>query len=140
MKPGDELSDLERYAGKQINARSYPAAVHRFRVLECEQCGAAALALTVEHHSGSKPGKFRGVIYGECSGCAKKGIVYRFTGSHREKTRQEKPSCSCGNRYFLVAELERFESEDGLAGFFDEGVVVGKCASCNRNRVIVSTD
>ena len=140
MKPGDELSDLERYAGKQINARSYPAAVHRFRVLKCADCGAAALALTVEHHSGSRRGKFRGVIYGECSICAKKMIIYRFTGSHREKTREESPSCSCGHRTFLVAELERIERENGLAGFVDEGVVVGKCASCSRNRVIVSTD
>jgi hypothetical protein len=27
-----------------------------------------------------------------------------------------------------------------LSGFFDEGVVVGKCSECGRNRVIVYTD
>jgi hypothetical protein len=140
MKTGDKLSNLERYAGRQINARRYPDAVHQFRVLECADCGTSPLALTVEHHSGSRQGKFRGVIYGECLICAKKGIIYRFTGSHREKAGEEVPACHCGHRYFLVAELERIERENGLAGFFDEGLVVGKCASCNRNRVIISTD
>jgi hypothetical protein len=27
-----------------------------------------------------------------------------------------------------------------LLGFFDEGVVVGKCSDCGRNRALVHTD
>jgi hypothetical protein len=40
----------------------------------------------------------------------------------------------------VVCECERFEGGDGLSGFFDEGVVVGKCSECGRNRVMVYTD
>jgi len=140
MNPGYDISDLEKYARNQINAHSFPDAFHRFRLLRCAGCGALPLALTVEHHSGSRKGNFKGVIYGECKDCGEKGTIYSFTGTHREVVRQEKTLCKCGHGYFLVAELERIEREDGLAGFFDEGVVVGKCAACNHNRIIVATD
>jgi hypothetical protein len=140
MNPGYDISDLEKYARNQINAQHFLEAVHRFRLLRCAGCGALPLALTVEHHSGSRKGNFRGIIYGECKECGEKDPIYSFTGSHRELVQVENPLCNCGHGYFLVAELERFEGEDGLAGFFDEGVVVGKCADCNRNRLIVATD
>jgi hypothetical protein len=39
-----------------------------------------------------------------------------------------------------VAEYERIERDDGMIGFFDEGVVVGKCSRCGRNRALVYTD
>ena len=34
----------------------------------------------------------------------------------------------------------RIEGDEGVMGFFDEGVVVGKCSNCGRNRVFVHTD
>ena len=40
----------------------------------------------------------------------------------------------------LFAECERIERDDGMMGFFDEGVVVGKCAQCGQNRALVHTD
>jgi hypothetical protein len=54
--------------------------------------------------------------------------------------RKEKPVCECGNTHFLVAICERIEGEEGLAGFFDEGVIVGQCSRCSRNRAFVYTD
>jgi hypothetical protein len=39
-----------------------------------------------------------------------------------------------------VGECERIEGDEGLMGFFDEGVVAGMCAQCQRNRVLVETD
>jgi hypothetical protein len=41
---------------------------------------------------------------------------------------------------FVVCECERFEGDEGVFGFFDEGVVVGKCLECGCNRVMVYTD
>jgi hypothetical protein len=35
---------------------------------------------------------------------------------------------------------ERIEGEEGIPGFFDEGVIVGKCILCNRNMAFVFTD
>ena len=41
---------------------------------------------------------------------------------------------------FSFGECERFEGDEGLMGFFDEGIVVGQCARCGQNRVFVYTD
>jgi hypothetical protein len=35
---------------------------------------------------------------------------------------------------------ERFEGEEGIPGFFDEGVIVGRCTECSRKRAFVFTD
>jgi hypothetical protein len=63
-----------------------------------------------------------------------------FTGKHRTPLREENPSCTCGHAAFVVAEMERIERDDGLMGFFDEGVVVGQCAHCGKNQALVRTD
>ena len=140
MNPVYDLGDLEKYALNRIASHRYPGDIHTFKLLVCPVCGVVPLSLTIEHHSGSKKGNFRGVIYGKCSSCGESTRIFSFTGSQREKRREEKPVCKCGHTYFLVGECERIERENGLVGFFDEGVVVGKCSDCNRNRSFVFTD
>ncbi len=135
-----DLSDLERYAGESIDAHRYPNDVHKFTAKRCPACGVVPFELTIEHHSGSKKKNFRGVIFGECTQCKSKGRIFSFTGDHRTPEREEKPVCKCGGVLFLVGECERIERDEGLLGFFDEGVVVGKCIECGRNRAFVFTD
>ena len=134
------LSDLEAFARQQIAAQRYPDDHHPFRVFACDECGVVAFELTIEHHSGSVEGGFKGVIWGVCTQCGDRKQLFRFTGEHRKRLREEQPVCECGHAGFLVAECERIEGEKGLAGFFDEGVVVGKCSRCGRNRAFVYTD
>jgi hypothetical protein len=100
----------------------------------------APLELTIEHHSGSKKKNFQGVIFGTCTRCNNTARIFSFTGDHRTLEREEKPVCKCGGVHFLVGECERIERDDGLLGFFDEGVVVGKCVECGTNRALVYTD
>jgi hypothetical protein len=134
------LSDLEKFARKCMAAGDYPGDYHPFKLLGCPTCGVVPLRLTIEHHTGSKKGDFKGLIYGRCSVCGGEGSIFSFTGKHRKRLREETPVCRCGNALFLVAECERIEGDEGLPGFFDEGVVVGRCWQCGRNRAFVHTD
>ena len=134
------LADLEAYAKKRIAADRYPNDYHVFKPYKCDACGVVPFELTIEHHTGSKKGNFKGLIWGVCAECGSRKRVFSFTGKHRERLREEKPVCRCGNGSFLVGECERIERDDGMMGFFDEGVVVGKCSACGRNRALVYTD
>jgi len=134
------LSDLEAYAKKQIVAERYPNDFHRFRLFRCDRCGVVPFEVAIEHHTGSKRGDFKGVIWGVCAKCKTPKRLFSFTGEHRKRLRGEKPVCRCGNATFLAAECERIECDEGLMGFFDEGVVVGQCSRCGRNRALVHTD
>jgi hypothetical protein len=135
------LSDLEKFARKCIAAQEYPGDHHPFKLLGCPSCGVVVpLALTIEHHTGSRKDDFKGSIFGRCSECGSEERIFSFTGTHRRRLREETPACKCGNAYFLVAECERIEGDEGLVGFFDEGVVVGQCSRCGRNRAFVCTD
>ena len=134
------FSDLEKFARKSIAAGDYPADHHPFRLLGCSSCGAVPLALRIEHHTGSKKGDFKGLIFGRCSECGREERIFSFTGKHRKRLRDETPACQCGSAHFLVAECERIEGDEGLLGFFDEGVVVGQCSQCGRNQAFVYTD
>jgi hypothetical protein len=134
------LSELERYARDRIAADRYPNDAHFFRPYTCDTCGVVPFKLTLEHHTGSKRGDFKGVIWGDCTVCGARKRVFSFTGTHRKPLREEKPTCACGHAAFVVAELERIERDDGMMGFFDEGVVVGKCAHCGQNRALAHTD
>ena len=140
MKDETPLSDLEAFAKRSIAAERYPNDIHLFTLFRCDGCGVVPLELTIEHHTGSKKGNFRGEIHGLCVACGSRKQVLSFTGAHRKRTREDKPVCACGQKGFLVGECERFEGDEGLMGFFDEGVVVGKCSGCGRNRVFVYTD
>jgi hypothetical protein len=135
-----DLSDLDTFAREQIAAERYPNDAHFFRAYKCDTCGVVPFELTIETHSGSKRGDFKGVIWGDCTVCGTKKQIFSFTGNHRQTLRQEKPTCICGYAAFVVAECERIERDDGMLGFFDEGVVVGKCAHCGRKRAFVHTD
>jgi hypothetical protein len=134
------LSDLEAFAKERIAAHRYPNDYHFFTLFKCHTCGVVPLELTIEHHTGSRKGDFKGLIFAQCSECGNRERVFSFTGKQRKRLRGEKPVCECGNGQFFVGECERIEGDEGLSGFFDEGVVVGKCSRCARNRVFVYTD
>ncbi|GEM_PF-825454 len=134
------LLDLERFARERISASRYPNDYHIFKPAACSACGVVPMELTIEHHTGSKKRNFRGIVLGLCSKCGKKEQIFKFTGKNRKPVREEKPVCECGSDYFYIGECERIEQEDGLLGFFDEGVFVGKCSECGRNRAFFYTD
>ena len=122
------------------SATRYDGCMDEHYHFRCDRCGVVPFAVTIEHHSGSKAGDFKGVIRGECAECATQKTLLSFTGQHRRRLREEKPVCRCGNGTFVAAECERIEGDGGLLGFFDEGVVVGQCPRCGRNRALVHTD
>lgn len=134
------FEDLRAYAKKRIAAQRYPNDYHFFTLAKCSACGVVPLRLTIEHHTGSKKSNFKGRIFARCSVCGSEERIFSFTGQHRKPEREEKPVCKCGNAYFFVGECERIEREDGMMGFFDEGVVVGKCSECGRKRALIYTD
>ena len=135
-----DLNDLETFARQCLAAERYPADQHAFQWLPCDLCGAAPLTLTIEHHSGSREQNFRGIIWARCRACGGRQRLFTFTGEHRHYEREEEPECRCGGKEFVVAMCERFEGQEGLTGFFDEGVVVATCTACGRNRLLVRTD
>lgn len=140
MASQKSLSDLEAYARKQITAEKYPNDTHITKLAKCINCGVVPMALTIVHHTGSKQQDFRGVIWGHCSQCGKQNRILSFTGEQRKFEREESPACGCGNTRFYICECERFEQDEGILGFFDEGVLVGQCAACGKNRTFVYTD
>ena len=140
MKRQTALSDLEAFAKQRIAAHRYPHDYHFFTPFKCDECGVAPFELIIKHHTGSKDGNFRGEIFGQCSECKSSKRVFSFTGGLRKLLREERPVCQCGHGGFLVGECERIEGDEGVLGFFDEGVVVGQCAECGRNQVFVYTD
>lgn len=140
MNTEDRISRLEDYALDKLGADNYPGYDHRFSLFVCHSCKGNELSLTVEHHTGSEPWDFKGVIWGTCRNCGYMGRLFTFSGEGRDLLREERPQCDCGSKVFLAAMLERYEGEEGIPGFFDEGVVVGHCPDCGSNRVIVNTD
>jgi hypothetical protein len=137
-----DLSDLEAFAKKSIGAEHYPDDQHPCKVAECELCGVVPLELSIEHDEGSKPGRFKGMIWVRCSKCGARKDLLAFTAyPERGKIIQvETPTCACGSVGFYVLECERIEVWDGVPSFFDEGVVAGKCARCGALRAFVFTD
>jgi len=131
---------LEAFALREIAADEYPDDVHTYSMFECDTCGVAPFELTIEYHTGSEPYDFAGVITGRCVHCGALSVLLSITGEHRRPQQRESAACECGSREFYVALCERYEGEQGLTGFFDEGVVVAQCAACGRNRVLVYTD
>ena len=140
MKHETVLGDLEKYARERIAAERYPDDYHFLRPARCSTCGVVPLELTIEHHTGSKKGNFRGIVMARCSACGGETRIFSFTGTHRKPKRKETPVCKCGNTTFVVGEFERIERDEGRMGFFDEGVVVGQCSACGRKRALVYTD
>jgi hypothetical protein len=96
--------------------------------------------VTIEHYTGSRKVDFKGVILARCSECNCEERIFSFTGEHRKCLRQDKSVCECGNTSFWVAMVERIEGDQGLPGFFDEGVIVGQCYRCGQRVALVYTD
>ena len=140
MEEQGVISELDDFARKCINGNNYPDHYHKFTLFRCSSCCSSRFRLTIEHHSGSEGWNFRGIIWGECADCGYLMRLFTFTGEHREWIRDERPECDCGNRSFTVGMCERYEGEKGIPGFFDEGVVVGNCTGCHRNKALVYTD
>lgn len=140
MKQTPSFSKLEAFARDHLEADRYPNDYHIFRLSKCDICGVVPFGLTIEHHTGSRKGDFKGRIVGQCSICGHTTLILSYTGEHRQPLREETPTCTCGGTDFTVGECERLEGDEGIMGFFDEGVVVGMCAKCQRNRVLVETD
>jgi hypothetical protein len=57
-----------------------------------------------------------------------------------EEDEQEHPVCSCGSDTFVLCMCDRYEGLSGFEGFFDEGVLVGKCETCGTHRTFLYTD
>jgi hypothetical protein len=140
MKQTSSLSELDDFAKQCINSQNYPNDYHNFLLYTCNSCKSATFKLTIEHHTGSEEWDFKGIIWGECTSCGYIIQLFTFTGDHRKKLRDERPECECGSRIFMVGQCERIEGEQGIPGFFDEGVIAGKCTQCNRNQSFVFTD
>jgi len=140
MKQLSSLSSLDDFARQCINSQEYPDDIHNYISYSCNSCRSSTFMLTVEHHTGSTEWDFKGIIWGECSTCGYLMRLFTFTGDHREKLKDERPACECGSRSFTVGLCERVEGEKGIPGFFDEGVVAGKCSQCNLNKAIIFID
>ena len=140
MEQPESLASLDEFARQCINADNYPDDYHVFTLYSCPSCKGSEFRITIEHHTGSKEWNFKGIIWGECASCRHLARLFTFTGEHRKFLRDEHPVCECGNNIFTAGQCERTEGEKGFTGFFDEGVIVGKCSSCNRNKVFAYTD
>ena len=140
MEYWDSISELEDFAKHCLNSQAYPNDEHIFNLYKCTSCHSPVLKLTMEHHTGSEEWAFKGIIRGECASCGYLLQLFTFTGEHRKILKTEYPVCDCGNRDFIAGQCERYEGEQGIPGFFDEGVIVGKCSKCSRNLVFANTD
>lgn len=134
------FSDLEAYAKELIAAEKFPNTSHIINLAKCVHCGVVPMELIIEHHNGSNYKNFRGVIWACCTQCGEKNRIFSFTSAHRRPDRKERPACKCKNDRFIVLECERIERDEGIPGFFDEGVVVGQCSECGKNQAFVYMD
>lgn len=130
------MEALERFARDLLTYGNDGQARFQFRPYRCPACGARPFGVTIITHSGSKPGNFRGEIMGRCLACGETARLFSFTGPSRRPLRQRHLACrACGRTQFSLAESERFEGD-----FFDEGVVVSRCAACDALQEVVAYD
>ena len=134
------LSALFNYGRKCLSAQRHPGDHYPFRPFACSVCGVKPLTLNIEHHTGSAKNDFKGVVDGRCSACGTETRVFSFTGEHRRPEREERPVCTCGSTDFLAGVVEHIEGDEGLPGFFDEGVIVAQCAACGRVTALLYID
>lgn len=134
------MNNLENFAQKALNAEEYPDCDHVFSFFKCSNCENRKLKLNLEHHTGSSKEDFKGKIFGFCPECQKTSEIFSFTGDHRSPEHTENPACKCGNTVFVSAQLERFENDESMPGFFDEGVIVGECCNCGEQTILAFTD
>jgi len=136
----DDFGDLHCFALERLHAADYPKSSHPYAAFRCRVCGSEVWEVVLDHHTGSEWTDFKGIVLGRCVACHDLVELLSFTGPHRRSERAEAMVCPCGSTKFSTAMCERYEGEDGIPGFFDEGVIVGKCADCLRNVVVALTD
>ncbi|TFG28375.1 hypothetical protein EU528_11305 [Candidatus Thorarchaeota archaeon] len=137
--------ELEAYAKEQINAVAYADDVHtcnHFRCSKCEQVVPVSLLISYsEACDDARPAQdFAGTVYGTCGKCGSTDSLFGIIRGSYLETEEEHPVCSCGSNSFFVCMCERYEGAQGLQGFFDEGVLVGKCSKCGSLRTFLFTD
>ena len=138
-------TDLEAFARKQINAETYPDDVHICNQFRCKQCAEVVpFSLCISYSRAcddARPAQdFAGTVHSTCSKCGSKGIVLSIKRGAFPEEEQETPRCSCGSDSFYLCMCERYEGANGLEGFFDEGVIVGKCSRCGALKTFLFTD
>ncbi len=138
-------TNLDEYAKEQLNVSAYADDVHVCTTFQCEYCGRAVPFSVLISYSEAcdkarPPSDFAGTVYGTCTECGTGKILFSIVTNGRPEVEDEHPVCSCGSDAFILCMCERYEGEYGLAGFFDEGVIVGKCAVCGTNRTFLFTD
>ncbi len=137
--------DLEEYAKEQINAAAYPDDIHRCHLYQCDDCKrvlpfSVRISYSVACDKARPAYDFAGTVYGTCARCKKEQKLFSVTVFNHPEEEQEHPVCSCGSDMFVLCMCERYEGPSGLAGFFDEGVLVGKCETCGTARTFLFTD
>lgn len=136
----NDTAGLHRFALERLDAARHPKSSHPYKEYECKECGSGTWEVVLDHDPGSDWRDFNGFVVGRCTRCHEYAALFAFFAPDRRCGSEEYLSCPCGSTRFSVAMCERYEGDDGIPGFFDEGVIVGKCADCKRNAVFAFTD
>ncbi|MBN2229065.1 MAG: hypothetical protein JW779_05680 [Candidatus Thorarchaeota archaeon] len=118
--------------------------MHICNQFRCKQCSSDIFSLRISYSIASdrkRPAQdFAGTVHSRCSTCGSTGIVLSIIRGENPEDEQETPRCSCGSDTFILCMCERYEGVEGLQGFFDEGVLVGKCSDCGSLKTFLFTD
>jgi hypothetical protein len=136
---------LEDYGKEQINAAAYSDDVHICTLFSCEHCERISpFSLLISYSTAcdrARPAAdFAGTVQGTCSQCGTTDVLFGIKRGNHPESETEHPVCSCGSDAFVLCLCERYEGASGLQGFFDEGVLVGKCATCGSHKTFLFTD
>jgi hypothetical protein len=137
--------DLEEYAKEQINAAAYPDDEHRCFLYPCSNCERVVpfivrISYSVACDEARPAYDFAGTVHGTCIRCNQEQKLFGIIRNNHPEEEQEHPVCLCGSNAFILCMCERYEGPSGLAGFFDEGVLVGKCETCGTFKTFLYTD
>lgn len=137
--------NLEDYAKSAINASAYPDDIHRCSLFRCQQCERVVPFMIQISYSDAcdeaRPAlDFAGTVIGTCSECGLVQILFSIKRGEYPEVEQDQPICSCGSNSYILCLCERYEGAYGLQGFFDEGVIAGKCGTCGSHRTFLFTD
>jgi hypothetical protein len=138
------FQDLEEYTKEQINAAAYPDDDHRCFLYPCSNCKrvvpfSVRISYSAACDSARPAYDFAGTVYGTCIQCNQEQILFGITRDNHPEEEQEHPTCSCGSDAFILCMCERYEGLSGLTGFFDEGVLAGKCETCGAFKTFLYT-
>lgn len=108
------------------------------RVFLCDcDCGGMTFYTIVEPDLAARRGRFNGRVLATCEECGDRSLFLSVLPQHPDTGGQvaEVLACECGNHTFHLGMGELFDD-----GFFDMGLVVGRCTNCLQPRVVVETD